>query len=121
MIKKVSALTERIREAWAAQQARLPRGGKLSQSAIARDVGVVDSTIGRWRTGEMTPDTDQIKALAEALEVSHYWLAFGEGEMRGGRPDVQTSIEPTAAVPVDQGLDTGEEDQPRQVRGRGRP
>lgn len=45
---------------------RLAYKGRITQTALAEQLGVQQNTISRWVTGETTPSLDQIKALEVA-------------------------------------------------------
>lgn len=48
-------------------------------SAIAREVGVAEGTIRKWANGVSQPKLGEVELLAQALGVSFFWLATGEG------------------------------------------
>ena len=46
----------------------------ISQSALAKIIGVAQQTIGSWETGRTSPDTEMLKKLADYFEVSIDYL-----------------------------------------------
>jgi transcriptional regulator with XRE-family HTH domain len=64
-------------------QARLTRGaarGKaMTQTELARLVGVTPATVSQWESGSSKPDAyDLLPRVAAALGVTAQWLAWGE-------------------------------------------
>lgn len=63
------------------KQARLElavrRGEEVSQSALARLMGVEPSTVQRWEAGTKMPTLETVEQLAEVLGASPAFLAFG--------------------------------------------
>lgn len=64
-------LATRLREARAAK--------RWTQAELAQKAGVHKNSVQRWESGE-TPLDAQLRAAAQALEVSMRWLETGEGE-----------------------------------------
>lgn len=62
-------------------------------SMIAREVGVVEGTIRKWKSGASLPKIRDAVFLAKALNVNLLWLATGEGpkhpQTRGSPGSVQ--------------------------------
>ena len=59
--------------------AALRKGLKLSQTALAQELGTSVSVISRYERGEMTPSVATAKRIAEALRTSvAYLLADGD-------------------------------------------
>lgn len=54
-------------------------GDNENVSAIAREVGVVEGTVRKWKKGASLPNIRDAARLAKALNVSLAWLATGEG------------------------------------------
>lgn len=73
-----SCLSDRIRSA--------RREAKLSQTDIARIVGVTASAVAQWehRRGTVA-STRLLQDVAKATRVSFYWLVTGEGPRRKRR------------------------------------
>ena len=46
----------------------------ISQSALAKIIGVAQQTIGSWETGRTSPDTEMLKKLADYFGVSIDYL-----------------------------------------------
>lgn len=63
--------------------------GFVSQASLARASGVPQPTISRILkgTGKQQPETDTLKKLAAACNVSFAWLLAGDGEMGYQSPD----------------------------------
>lgn len=55
---------------FASQLQHLRRQRNLSQSALAKQIGIPQATISRWETGEAEPGLLGIKKLATYFEVS---------------------------------------------------
>ena len=65
------AISERIR------LARANLG--LSQTELAKAIGVNRATVGHWeRGGAFAPSREHLQALSARLQVSLDWLAYGE-------------------------------------------
>jgi DNA-binding XRE family transcriptional regulator len=56
----------------------LREGRKLTQRALAEQVGVSDKTVSKWETGRGLPDVGLLEPLAAALEVSVAELLTGQ-------------------------------------------
>jgi transcriptional regulator with XRE-family HTH domain len=55
-------------------------GRVVSQTEIGEMLGVTGVTIGRWEEGGREPSSlADLERLADVLEVSAAWLAFGAG------------------------------------------
>jgi transcriptional regulator with XRE-family HTH domain len=48
---------------------RLVESSHLSQKALAKAVGVSETTIYRWKSGENTPEIDNLELVAKALNI----------------------------------------------------
>lgn len=46
----------------------------ISQMALAHQLGVSRQAVSRWESGDTTPSTDKLKALAKIYDVSLDWL-----------------------------------------------
>jgi transcriptional regulator with XRE-family HTH domain len=49
----------------------------MSQSELARSMGVDKVTVWRIEKGKVTPTLDTLQSLSVALQVSMQWLATG--------------------------------------------
>ncbi len=81
----VAAFQNRFR--WAYRALEETEGGeRISQAEIGRRMaerlpsGRSPAAVSEWWTGKSIPDTITMAALADILEVSPGWLAFGEGD-----------------------------------------
>lgn len=85
-------------------QARLSLGAKrgraVTQKEVAEWLGVRQGTVGRWEKAIKEPDLATIERLAQVLEVSAAWLAFGSGVPRPDHYNVPRG-ETTASVSPD--------------------
>ncbi len=98
---------------WAYRALEETEGGeRISQAEIGRRMaerlpsGRSPAAVSEWWTGKSIPDTVTMAALADILEVSPGWLAFGEGDMRGYGPAPRTAPDPDRrprATPTDVG------------------
>ncbi|WP_257295173.1 helix-turn-helix domain-containing protein [Endozoicomonas sp. YOMI1] len=52
---------------------------KFSQQALADLIGVSRSALAQWETSMSSPSLDNLRKMAEILEVSFEWLATGRG------------------------------------------
>ena len=52
---------------------------KLSQQALADLIGVSRSALAQWETQMSSPSLENLRKMAEILEVSFEWLATGRG------------------------------------------
>ena len=66
-------IKERLREA------RKTRG--MKQSDLAARMGVRNSTISAWETGQNRPDMDDIQKLCGILDVSASWMLGVDDEL----------------------------------------
>ena len=60
------------------------RSARLSQSELARRVGVTAQAVGNWESGANPPSEDKIRAVAKATRVPLWW--FSESFAPGPRP-----------------------------------
>jgi transcriptional regulator with XRE-family HTH domain len=75
-IERREALGDRVKSA---REGRRAGGKRLTQTGLAKAVGVDRNTVSRWENGAMTPkDPATLAALAEALGVSLEWLISGD-------------------------------------------
>lgn len=73
------------------RDARERRG--LTQAGLASRLGVTRPMIAQWETGARQPWISTLKRLADALEVSYEWLAFGEeGPLPGEGPKLDPKL-----------------------------
>lgn len=59
-------------------QAAARSGRAVTQTALAKAVGVTPGAVSQWENGTTEPNLSVIPKLAHALGVSPGWLAFGE-------------------------------------------
>jgi len=52
---------------------------KMTQVALAKEIGVFPQDLNRWTRGERNPSSKYIGLLAEALDTSADWLLTGKG------------------------------------------
>ena len=52
---------------------------KLSQQALADLIGVSRSALAQWETQMSSPSLENLRKMAEILQVSFEWLATGRG------------------------------------------
>jgi len=86
------SLAERIK------QARLASG--MSQSALARALGIKPQAVQHWENGSSCPKTDRIHEVASVLDVQISWLLMDR------RQDTELAREPS---PSDYGQLTSDE------------
>lgn len=79
---------ERLRRELGQRIVHLRERRGLSQTGLARRLGVDRSRLGKWENGSHTPPLGYLDRLAEALDVSHVELLTGR------------SPDPPAALPV---------------------
>lgn len=53
---------------------------RITLSEVARRSGVPKQTIHNWTLGRKSINPDQIRAVAQVLEVSVYFLLYGEND-----------------------------------------
>lgn len=63
-----------------AERLRLLRG-KKSQSDFSADIGLLQTTYGRYERGQSAPDTDTVATICRTLGVNPRWLILGEEPM----------------------------------------
>ena len=74
-----------------------------SQTSIASDFGISKQTLSAWLTGQNSPRTPTISALASYFDVSIAWLMGFDVPMRESEPEMMDSDE------KDPGLSQSEE------------
>ncbi len=52
---------------------------KLSQQALADLIGVSRSALAQWETEMSSPSLENLRKMAEILNISFEWLATGRG------------------------------------------
>ena len=67
---------------------------KKSQSWLSQEIGVTQSSISEWETGNTDPTTDNLSRVATVLNVNFEWLAKGTGTMEGANDESTTLAEP---------------------------
>lgn len=78
---------------------------KLTQAALALEVGVHRSAVAQWEQHEgTTPGVVHLGRIADALHVSFEWLATGRGRMK-----IDAAHEPRERIPKEFALDEMEE------------
>lgn len=60
----------------------------LSQSELARRLGVSQPAVSDWENGKTEPSVDNLRALAVELDVWFEWIVTGRGQ-RDFAPEVQ--------------------------------
>jgi len=71
---------------------------QLSQSSVARRVGVTPQSVQQWESNKTTPRGKRLDALAHALGCSREWLLFGSGETAKDRDERRIQIDITDAL-----------------------
>ncbi|MGA9278197.1 helix-turn-helix domain-containing protein [Ilumatobacter sp.] len=62
----------------------------FTQREIADRIGVKESTIAKWETGDTSPRGHRVSKLAGVLGVSISWILMGRGvEPNGGGSDIE--------------------------------
>lgn len=77
--------------------ARMRATGFDSNSDLARETGVPDSVISRWRTSGTTPSIGQLRRLGPALQVSLLELLVAAGHLTADEAGV-SSFTPAVRV-----------------------
>lgn len=54
--------------------------GELSQLEFAESLGIPQSSVARWETGQMYPAVTTLIAIADACGISLDWLLLGRAE-----------------------------------------
>ena len=60
----------------------------LSQSELARRLGVSQPAVSDWENGKTEPSVDNLRAMAVELDVWFEWIVTGRGQ-RDFAPEVQ--------------------------------
>ena len=55
--------------------------GKLSQTAVAKDMGMPQTTWSTYENNKNQPDTEFLLRVCDMYRISRDWLFFGEGPM----------------------------------------
>ncbi|HSE12301.1 MAG TPA: helix-turn-helix transcriptional regulator [Rudaea sp.] len=85
------AVDERLELASRIRSAR--RAAKLSQTALAEQVGVTPSAAAQWEHPHGTsPGLQRLQAIASATGVTFQWLAVGSGERRRRQVQIEDSV-----------------------------
>jgi transcriptional regulator with XRE-family HTH domain len=68
----------------------------LSQAAVAREIGVADAQVSRWRRGTVTPSVRYLQRIAETFEVPRATLEHMAGypPTEGGEDAERKGIDP---------------------------
>jgi transcriptional regulator with XRE-family HTH domain len=72
------------------------RARGLSQAAVAREIGVADAQVSRWRRGMVTPSMRYLQRIAEAFEVPRAGLErmVGYPRSEGGSDPERKELDP---------------------------
>jgi len=92
--------------------------GDASQAKFALDIGVSQTTFGRYERGESAPDSEFIASVCTKLGVEPRWLILGEGPVYSLE---RTTIEPARAGSLRAGEAQQEvvvQDKPQPTAGR---
>lgn len=54
---------------------------KLSQTGLAKAVGVSRGAVGQWESATTAPSSENLRKIADRTRVSHDWLSNNRGEM----------------------------------------
>lgn len=68
------------------------------QAELSRRSGISTVSIGSYLKGESDPSRERLVAMASAANVSLFWLATGEGEMRPSEEESALPIAGTIAM-----------------------
>jgi transcriptional regulator with XRE-family HTH domain len=90
-----------------AQRIRLARRhGGMSQSELARAVGVQRSAVSHWEAANAkSPNASHLREIAVATTISYEWLATGRGAMALSREQVLDSIPAADALLVEEPIE----------------
>lgn len=69
----------------------------LSQADVAREVGVADAQVSRWKRGQVTPSVRYLQRLAETFHVPRVNLE----QMAGYPVTVMEEIDPSLAAEIE--------------------
>ena len=96
------AIGDRLRE--------IRESNKLSQPALAEQLGVKSRTYGTYERNESRPDSDFLKNICTKFCINPKWLLFGEGPMKiEDQPDLDAGVSEnntSSAPPLDMELFT---------------
>ncbi len=74
----------------------------LSQAAVARQVGVADAQVSRWRRGNVTPSVRYLRRIASTFDVPQATLeqmaGFASSEV--GEGEEQWSVDPESEAEI---------------------
>lgn len=59
----------------------------VSQTELARRVGVTRSTVSKLESGDINFTEQMIKSICREFNVNYFWLTKGEGEMFDALPE----------------------------------
>lgn len=57
----------------------LRKARNCSQDALAKHLNVTRGAIAQWETGRAAPNISRIETMADFLETTPEWIAFGAG------------------------------------------
>lgn len=89
---------ETIKETIRKNLVRLIKESSKTQKKIASDVGVTEPTLYRWKSGEHSPEIDNIVKLAEALDVDP-WEFYQKEEGSSYAEPVSKALRKMMCVP----------------------
>ena len=73
----------------------------MSQAALAKELGVVQSTVGMWESGKNKPENAKLEALANIFQVStDYLLGRTDTPDALKAPTVSVAAKPYRRIPV---------------------
>ena len=73
----------------------------MSQAALAKELGVVQSTVGMWESGKNKPENAKLEALANIFQVStDYLLGRTDTPDALKSPTVSVAAKPYRRIPV---------------------
>ena len=78
---------------------KLRRDQKLSQGALARELGITQQAVGKWETGRSQPEPEMLRRLAEFFSVSADFL-LGQPPQQNTSPVLPYSAAGEHPIPV---------------------
>lgn len=94
---RMSDISKRIKEA------RLLSG--LTQTALAKEVGVTPQGISSWERGATKPKGNLLFQLSKVLKVREEWLLFGKGESKEIKVVDEAACKAVFFVPFYEGIE----------------
>ena len=77
------------------------RRNYLNQTAFAKKIGVTQGTVSQWEHGLTKANSEQLKAISEAFDISIDDLLYGEPE----KPQQQDNLKTSEARILAKGVD----------------